>query len=116
MGSVMAARLSALLPRLAVLTVIWLLATSTITFAAGGRNEDTTPAPVAGPQEPAYMVVPDVREQAYVFAKGILADAGFAWKVEGPVEWPVDPTRPTGVPAASVVPGMIWGSMYERWQ
>jgi PASTA domain-containing protein len=86
MGSVMAARLSALLPRLAVLTVIWLLATSTITFAAGGRNVDTTPAPVAGPKEPAYMVVPDVREQAYVFAKGILADAGFAWKVEGPVQ------------------------------
>jgi PASTA domain-containing protein len=86
MGSVMAARLSALLPRLAVLTVIWLLATSTITFAAGGRNVDATPAPVAGPKEPAYMVVPDVREQAYVFAKGILADAGFAWKVAGPVE------------------------------
>ena len=86
MGSVMAARLSALLPRLAVLTVIWLLATSTITFAAGGRNEDTTPAPVAAPKGPAYMVVPDVREQAYVFAKGILADAGFAWKVEGPVD------------------------------
>lgn len=86
MGSVMAARLSALLPRLAILTVIWLLATSTITFAAGGRNEDTTPAPVAGPTEPAYMVVPDVREQAYVFAKGILADAGFAWRVEGAVK------------------------------
>ena len=86
MGSVMAARLSALLPRLAILTVIWLLATSTITFAAGGRNEDTTPAPVAGPTEPAYMVVPDVREQAYVFAKGILADAGYAWRVEGPVK------------------------------
>jgi hypothetical protein len=32
------------------------------------------------------MVVPDVREQAYVFAKGILADAGFAWRVEGPVD------------------------------
>jgi len=82
----MAARLSALLPRLAVLTVIWLLATSTITFAAGGRNEDETPVPVAGPSEPAYLVVPDVRRQAYVFAKGILADGGFAWRVEGPVE------------------------------
>jgi len=82
----MAARLSALLPRLAVLTVIWLLATSTITFAAGGRNVDETPVPSAGPSEPAYLVVPDVRRQAYVFAKGILADAGFAWRVEGPVE------------------------------
>lgn len=83
----MAARLSALLPRLAVLTVIWLLATSTITFAAGGRgSEDPAPAPAAGPAEPAYLVVPDVRRQAYVFAKGILADAGFAWRVEGPVD------------------------------
>jgi hypothetical protein len=83
----MAARLSALLPRLAVLTVIWLLATSTITFAASGRgNGDQVPAPVAGPAEPSYLVVPDVRRQAYVFAKGILADAGFAWKVEGRVE------------------------------
>lgn len=82
----MAARLTALLPRLAVLTVIWLLATSTITFAAGGRNVDEAPAPVAAPKEPTYLVVPDVRRQAYVFAKGILADGGFAWRVEGPVD------------------------------
>jgi hypothetical protein len=82
----MAARLSALLPRLAVLTVIWLLATSAVTFAAGGRESEEPPAPAGGPAEPSYLVVPDVRGQAYVFAKGILEEAGFAWRVEGPVQ------------------------------
>ena len=32
------------------------------------------------------LVVPDVRRQAYVFAKGILQDAGFAWRVDGAVK------------------------------
>ena len=31
-------------------------------------------------QERQTIVVPDVRRQAYVFAKGILQDAGFAWR------------------------------------
>ncbi len=96
----MAARLSAILPRLAVLTVIWLLATSTITFAAGGRNEDEAPVATAAPQGPEYLVVPDVRRQAYVFAKGILADGGFAWRVEGPVDGYAANTVSTQEPAA----------------
>jgi hypothetical protein len=83
----MAARLTALLPRLVALTLIWLLATSTITFAAAGRS---TPAPAAQPPQapkgPEVLVVPDVRRQAYVFAKGILEDGGFAWRVEGSVK------------------------------
>jgi hypothetical protein len=95
----MAARLSAILPRLAVLTVIWLLATSTITFAAGGRNEDEAPVATAAPQGPEYLVVPDVRRQAYVFAKGILADGGFAWRVEGPVDGYAANTVSTQEPA-----------------
>lgn len=83
----MAARLSALLPRIAALTVIWLLAASAITFAAAGRGGSppapatTTPAPVQ-----ATLIVPDVRQQAYVFAKGILEDGGFGWRVEGSVQ------------------------------
>jgi PASTA domain len=83
----MAARLSALLPRLVALTLIWLLATSTITFAAGGRTTAPPPPPATpAPKGPEYLVVPDVRRQAYVFAKGILADGGFAWRVTGPVK------------------------------
>ncbi len=82
----MASRLAALLPRLVALTVIWLLATSTITFAAGSRTVASEPQPVAAEKEQEVLTVPDVRRQAYVFAKGILEDAGFAWRVEGPVQ------------------------------
>lgn len=83
----MAAHLSALLPRLVALTLIWLLATSTITFAAGGRATTPPPPPAApAPKGPEYLVVPDVRRQAYVFAKGILADGGFGWRVTGAVK------------------------------
>ena len=84
----MAARLSALLPRLAALTVIWLLATSTITFAAAGRNQAATTqnAPKKTAKTEQILVVPDVRRQAYVFAKGILEDGGFAWRVDGGVQ------------------------------
>jgi hypothetical protein len=82
----MAARLAALLPRLTVLTVIWLLATSTITFAAAGEElESAPPVASAAPKADEFLVVPDVRRQAYVFAKGILEDAGFAWRVKGAV-------------------------------
>ena len=46
------------------------------------RDPPAAPAP-ATPVEPTALVVPDVRDQAYVFAKGTLEDAGFAWKLEG---------------------------------
>ena len=81
----MASRLATLAPRLIALIVIWLLAAASWTLAAGGPQ--TPPAaPVAGQSTtPEVLVVPEVRRQAYVFSKGILQDAGFAWRVEGPV-------------------------------
>jgi hypothetical protein len=82
----MASRLAALLPRLVALTVIWLLATSTITFAAGSRTVASEAQTPAAEKEPTALIVPDVRRQAYVFAKGILEDGGFAWRVEGRVQ------------------------------
>ena len=83
----MASRLPALLPRLVVLTVIWLLATSTITFAASARKPaKNRPAPARAPKAAQFLIVPDVRKQAYVFAKGMLDDAGFGWRVEGSVQ------------------------------
>jgi PASTA domain len=83
----MAARLSALLPRIAALTLIWLLAASAITFAASGHEStDADPVEPAAENVQEILIVPDVRQQAYVFAKGILEDGGFAWRVEGPVE------------------------------
>lgn len=82
----MAARLSALLPRLVALTVMWLLATSTFTFAAG-KKTTPSPQPAGGSvPKPEILVVPDVRQKPYVFAKGILQDAGFAWRVDGDVQ------------------------------
>jgi hypothetical protein len=85
----MAARLALLAPRLIALVVIWLLAAASWTLAAGGPSATpTTTAPAAAgePAKPEALVVPDVRRQAYVFAKGILQDAGFAWKVKGKVD------------------------------
>ena len=82
----MAARLTALLPRFLALTVIWLLGAATYTLAADtvpiAKHEKQTEA--AG--KPHVLTVPDVRKKAYVFAKGILQDAGFAWRVDGNVK------------------------------
>ena len=76
----MSVRLSAL-----VLGVVALLATAALTYAA---NQQITSTPRATPQlkaVPLTLVVPDVTRQAYVFAKGILVDSGFSWKVQGGV-------------------------------
>jgi hypothetical protein len=82
----MAARLTALLPRFLALTVIWLLGAATYTLAA-----DTVPIAkhekkAEAAAKPHVLTVPDVRKKAYVFAKGILQDAGFAWRVGGNVK------------------------------
>jgi PASTA domain len=82
----MAARLTALLPRFLALTVIWLLGAATYTLAADtvpiAKHEKQTEAAA----KPHVLTVPDVRKKAYVFAKGILQDAGFAWRVDGNVK------------------------------
>jgi hypothetical protein len=77
--------------RLLVLVAVWLLGTSTLSLAQESQGEE--PAPEAQPAEPeaseeedGILLVPDVRGFPYVFAKGVLEDAGFAWKVEGKVE------------------------------
>jgi hypothetical protein len=75
----MGLRLPVLLPVAAVLA----LSAAAVTFAAQGGAP--VPAPTAAPAAPVreQLVVPDVRRQAYVFAKGILEEGGFAWKVQG---------------------------------
>jgi hypothetical protein len=75
--------------RLVALTVIWLLATAALTYAAS-RRAASGPAPAAATTAaaapaPATIVVPDVLNQPYVFAEGTLGDAGFSWHVEGSV-------------------------------
>ena len=62
-----------------------LIAGGTLTLAADRAPvERPTLVPVA-PAKPTTLTVPDVTGQAYVFAKGILQDNGFAWHVSGPV-------------------------------
>jgi beta-lactam-binding protein with PASTA domain len=80
----MASRLRAHLPRVALFVLLGLAATATLTYAAG-QMPNSTPATTttAAPTPP--LVVPDVRNQAFVFAKGSLEDAGFAWRVLGSV-------------------------------
>jgi hypothetical protein len=73
-------------PRVALLVAVALLATATLTLAA---NSTVAPSTPPGPQaaiEPQTLVVPDVRRQAYVFAKGTLEQSGFAWRVAGSVK------------------------------
>ena len=75
-------------PRLLALTVIWLFATAALTFAAAQRM-GATPAVTATTTTtaaaPVVLVVPDLRQQAFVFAKGSLTDAGFSFRIAGPV-------------------------------
>jgi hypothetical protein len=69
-----------------VVALIWVLATAAFTFAADTKIIGTaTPAAPATPAPAPDLTVPSVTGQAYVFAKGILEDAGFAWRVVGPV-------------------------------
>jgi hypothetical protein len=86
-GKDMAVRLAALLPRAVIVALVWILGTAAFTLAA-----DNT---IVGPSKPnpsvgaaaaqTELVVPSVSGQAYVFAKGILEDSGFAWRVVGSV-------------------------------
>jgi hypothetical protein len=74
-----------LLVRVAVLVLVALAATAGLTYAAGSQLTEAPAVPdaVTAPTPP--LVVPDVRNQAFVFAKGTLEEAGFAWLVSGSV-------------------------------
>ena len=82
----MAARLVSVLPRFAIVTFVFLFATAAVTFAAG-KQLAAKPGKkaAAAASAPPTLVVPDVRKQAFVFAKGSLEDSGFAWRVAGSV-------------------------------
>ncbi len=62
-----------------------LIAGGTLTLAAD-HAVTQRPTLVAVPRGPHTLTVPQVTGQAYVFAKGILQDGGFAWQVSGPVK------------------------------
>jgi hypothetical protein len=81
----MAAKLTPTVLRLAVLAFVALLSTAAISFAAAGGSAPA-PAATSAPAARPLVRVPDVRGQVYVFAKGMLEDAGFAWRVSGGVQ------------------------------
>jgi hypothetical protein len=82
--------MSSFVPRLLALTVVWLFATAALTFAAAhkiGAGPAVVPvAKVAAAVPPRVLVVPDLRRQAFVFTKGTLSDAGFSFRIAGPVK------------------------------
>jgi hypothetical protein len=80
-------RLGKLLPRAVVVALIWVLATAAFTFAADKTQLVGGPAPKPDPAaaQPPDLTVPSVTGQAFVFAKGMLEDSGFAWRVVGSV-------------------------------
>ena len=78
-------RLGTLLPRAVLVVVVWVLATAAFTFAADQKIVGPSPTASSASVQPPNLVVPTVTGQVFVFAKGILEDAGFAWRVAGPV-------------------------------
>jgi len=82
----MSMRLGALLPRAVLVAMAWILATAAFTLAADKTSIIAPqPATTAAHAPPPVLTVPSVETQAFVFAKGILEDAGFGWRVSGPV-------------------------------
>ena len=96
----MAARFAALVPRMAVIGLVWLFATGTLTYAAGSKLTTPAKVPVAVATPRPTLVVPDIRGQAFVFAKGILEDGGFGWRVTGSVQGYASNVVATQQPAA----------------
>ena len=72
-------------PRVALLVGLIVLGSATLTFAATSTVPTAPPQAAAVPAQLQTLVVPDVRGQAYVFAKSALEQAGLAWRVEGSV-------------------------------
>jgi len=71
----MAHKLPSFLSRIAVLVLVALGATTGLTFAAGGQVGSAPAVSTVDTAPAAPLVVPDVRNQAFVFAKGTLGDA-----------------------------------------
>jgi hypothetical protein len=93
-------RLPAFFPRAAVIVLVALTASAGLTYAAGRNLTATTGASASTPALPQTIVVPDVRNQAFVFAKGALEDVGLAWRVTGPVHGFAANTVVSQTPAA----------------
>ena len=77
---------AAFAPRVAAFVIVGIATTAGVTWAASHGVMETPPTPTVATAAPVPpLVVPDVTQQAFVFAKGALEDAGFAWRVVGSV-------------------------------
>jgi len=75
-----------LVPRVVAVVGVAVAATAGVTWAASQGLPQVANVPSVTNAAPATpLVVPDVRMQAFVFAKGTLEDDGFAWRVDGSV-------------------------------
>ena len=82
----MAAGVIGRLPRAILIACAIGLGSAALGVAATSKlSAPSAPVTAPAPAAPAPLVVPDVRKQAYVFAKGTLEQGGFAWKVDGGV-------------------------------
>ena len=85
----------AIVVRAVAVAAVAIAATAGVAWAASQGLPRAERAPTsARPAAPRPLVVPDVRHQAFVFAKGALQEAGFAWRVKGRIH---------GFPANTVV-------------
>lgn len=71
------------LPRVTAVAAAALLLSATISLAADKPATAKAPSRKTAPRK--VLVVPDVRQQMFVFASGMLEDGGFGWKVRGSV-------------------------------
>ena len=79
-------RFGTLLPPAVVVALAWVLGTAAFTFAADKTQLiGSTPKPNPAAAQAPELTVPAVTGQAFVFAKGMLEDSGFAWRVVGSV-------------------------------
>ena len=73
------------LPRVTAVAAAVLLVSATISLAADKPAATGKPAMHAKAAKQ-VLIVPDVRNQLFVFASGTLEDGGFGWKVRGSVK------------------------------
>jgi hypothetical protein len=118
-------RFGTLLPPAVVVALAWVLGTAAFTFAADqtqliGSTKKPNPAAAQAPE----LTVPSVTGQAFVFAKGMLEDSGFAWRVVGSVhgyagnqvmaQSPAAGTRVVDTGAPTIVLNLVRGKYAEN--
>lgn len=118
-------RFGTLLPPAVVVALAWVLGTAAFTFAADQTQLiGSTPKPDPAAAQAPELTVPSVAGQAFVFAKGMLEDSGFAWRVVGSVhgyagnqvmaQSPAAGTRVVDTGAPTIVLNLVRGKYAEN--